>query len=80
MRCVQCKRESRASLLEVTDANLEAVALDDWNDALSNVVESVDWLLALQNVHLWWVDPVHAIVILLYIAYDQSRADWATNR
>lgn len=56
--------------IQLTDPTLEALAQDHWNDALSNGVAAVALLLALQNPHLWWVDPIGAITISLYIIHS----------
>jgi cation diffusion facilitator family transporter len=56
--------------VQLTDPTLEALAQDHWNDALSNGVAAVALLLALQNPHLWWVDPIGAITISLYIIHS----------
>ena len=46
------------------------MAQDHWNDALSNGVAAVALLVALRNPHLWWVDPLGAVMISLYIIHS----------
>ena len=52
------------------DSTLEALALDHWNDCLSNVVAAIALLCTLSNEHLWLLDPIGAIVISLYIIFS----------
>jgi divalent metal cation (Fe/Co/Zn/Cd) transporter len=56
--------------IQFADPTLEALAQDHWNDALSNAVSAVALFLALFKNSLWWVDPVGAIAISLYIIYS----------
>jgi divalent metal cation (Fe/Co/Zn/Cd) transporter len=56
--------------IQFADPTLEALAQDHWNDALSNAVSAVALFLALFKDSLWWVDPVGAIAISLYIIYS----------
>lgn len=56
--------------LQFADPTLEALAQDHWNDALSNAVSAVALFLAVFKESLWWVDPVGAIIISLYIIYS----------
>ena len=56
--------------VKVADPTLEALALDHWNDCLSNAVAAVALLFALQSQSLWFLDPVGAILISLYIIYS----------
>ena len=56
--------------VKVADPTLEALALDHWNDCLSNAVAAAALLLALQSPSLWFLDPVGAILISLYIIYS----------
>jgi cation diffusion facilitator family transporter len=52
------------------DSTLEALALDHWNDCLSNAVACIALLCTLSNQHLWILDPIGAIVISLYIIFS----------
>lgn len=61
---------SSKAALQLADPTLEALAQDHWNDALSNGVAAVALVLALYSNDLWWVDPVGAIVISLYIIHS----------
>jgi cation diffusion facilitator family transporter len=71
-----CQRASGLKLgtsrqsVQQTDPTLEALAQDHWNDALSNGVAAIALLIALRNPHLWWVDPLGAIMISLYIIHS----------
>ena len=56
--------------IQFADPTLEALAQDHWNDALSNAVSAVALFLAVFKESLWWVDPVGAIIISLYIIYS----------
>jgi cation diffusion facilitator family transporter len=56
--------------VQLADPTLEALAQDHWNDALSNGVAAIALLITLQNPHLWWVDPVGAILISMYIIHS----------
>jgi divalent metal cation (Fe/Co/Zn/Cd) transporter len=49
---------------------MEALSQDHYNDALSNGVAAFSLLFALYSPNLWWLDPVGAIVISLYIIYS----------
>mmetsp|Transcript_32549 Transcript_32549/g.49066 ORF Transcript_32549/g.49066 Transcript_32549/m.49066 type:complete len:395 (+) Transcript_32549:20-1204(+) len=53
-----------------TDPTLEALAQDHWNDALSNGVAAAAVLFTLKDPNLWWVDPVGAIAISMYIIHS----------
>jgi cation diffusion facilitator family transporter len=55
---------------EIADSTMEALAKDHLNDALSNVVAALALLCALKQPSLWWLDPVGAVVISLYIIYS----------
>lgn len=59
--------ENDGENLYYVDSTLEAVALDHWNDCLSNAVAAVALVLALSNEHLWCLDSIGAIIISLYI-------------
>jgi len=56
--------------IQLSDPTLEALALDHWNDALSNGVAAVALFAALLSKDLWFLDPVGAIVISVYIIYS----------
>lgn len=56
--------------IQVSDPTLEALALDHWNDALSNGVAAVALFAALLSKDLWFLDPMGAIAISLYIIYS----------
>jgi cation diffusion facilitator family transporter len=61
---------SSKAALQLADPTLEALAQDHWNDALSNGVAAFALLVALNSSDLWWVDPVGAILISIYIIYS----------
>ena len=52
------------------DSTLEALALDHWNDCLSNSVAAIALFCTLSNEHLWILDPIGAIIISLYIIFS----------
>ncbi|KAL7544576.1 hypothetical protein ACHAWF_007952 [Thalassiosira exigua] len=52
------------------DSTLEALALDHWNDFLSNAVAAIALLCTFSNENLWILDPIGAIVISLYIIFS----------
>ena len=56
--------------MQLADPTLEAMAQDHWNDALSNSVAAIALLCALYSPALWYLDPVGAIVISIYIIYS----------
>mmetsp|Transcript_92722 Transcript_92722/g.139095 ORF Transcript_92722/g.139095 Transcript_92722/m.139095 type:complete len:449 (-) Transcript_92722:104-1450(-) len=56
--------------LQLADPTLEALAQDHWNDALSNSVAAVALLFALYAPTLWFLDPIGAIAISVYIIYS----------
>ena len=58
---------SSRAVVQLADPTLEALAQDHWNDALSNSVAAVALLCALRSPSLWFIDPVGAILISLYI-------------
>jgi len=67
---------SAKAALQLADPTLEALAQDHWNDALSNGVAAVALVLALYSPSLWWVDPVGAVLISIYIIvswYETGR-------
>ncbi|GMI09316.1 hypothetical protein TrRE_jg9898 [Triparma retinervis] len=51
-------------------ATIEAMYQDHFNDALSNFIAVVALVLAMNHPNMWWVDPLGAIVISLYIMYS----------
>ena len=61
---------SSRAVVQLADPTLEALAQDHWNDALSNSVAAAALLFALRSPALWFVDPVGAILISLYIIYS----------
>lgn len=56
--------------VRVSDPTLEALALDHWNDALSNGVAAAALFAALLSKDLWFLDPVGAIIISFYIIHS----------
>ena len=54
----------------VADPTLEALAQDHWNDALSNGVAAIALLCALKYPTLWFLDPLGAILISIYIIHS----------
>lgn len=67
---------SAKAALQLADPTLEALAQDHWNDALSNGVAAVALVLALYSPGLWWLDPLGAIIISIYIIvswYETGR-------
>jgi cation diffusion facilitator family transporter len=56
--------------VRVSDPTLEALAQDHWNDALSNAVAAIALLCALKYPTLWFLDPVGAILISIYIIHS----------
>jgi divalent metal cation (Fe/Co/Zn/Cd) transporter len=58
------------AVVQLADPTLEAVAQDHFNDILSNAVAAVALLLALRDPRLWYLDPVGAVLISLYIIYS----------
>ena len=61
---------SSRAVVQLADPTLEALAQDHWNDALSNTVAAVALLCVLQMPSLWFVDPVGAILISIYIIHS----------
>ena len=59
---------SKASISQ--DSTLAALALDHWNDALSNSVAVVALIAAFASRSLWFFDPIGAILISLYIIHS----------
>lgn len=56
--------------LKVSDPTLEALAQDHWNDALSNGVAAAALFAAYLAPDLWFLDPIGAIMISIYIIYS----------
>jgi len=56
--------------VQLADPTLEALAQDHWNDALSNGVAATALLCAVRAPSLWFLDPIGAIIISLYIIYS----------
>lgn len=52
------------------DSTLEALALDHWNDCLSNAVAAIALYFTLSNERLWVLDPIGAIIISIYIIFS----------
>jgi len=52
------------------DSSLQAVAMDHRNDVLSNLVALVALIIISTNSDLWWVDPLGALAISVYIIYS----------
>lgn len=61
--------ESKAKT-EIADSTMEALAKDHLNDVLSNIVAAFALLCALKQPSLWWLDPVGAVIISIYIIYS----------
>lgn len=66
----QLSKSSKAVFLELNDPTMEALSQDHFNDALSNAVAAVALLFALRSPSLWFLDPIGAIIISLYIIYS----------
>lgn len=64
-----CDRASQ-DRFRVSDPTLEALAQDHWNDSLSNLVAAFALLAAHLSHKLWFIDPIGAIIISLYIIYS----------
>jgi divalent metal cation (Fe/Co/Zn/Cd) transporter len=56
--------------LQLADPTLEALAQDHWNDTLSNGVAAAALIIALYSDSLWFLDPIGAILISLYIIWS----------
>jgi cation diffusion facilitator family transporter len=61
---------SSKHVVQLTDPTLEALSQDHFNDALSNSVAAVALLFALKKPSWWYLDPVGAIIISIYIIYS----------
>jgi cation diffusion facilitator family transporter len=57
-------------IMQLADPTLEALAQDHLNDSLSNGVAAVALVAAVHSPHLWFLDPMGAIVISVYIIYS----------
>ena len=69
-RIVSSIRSPGKQSVKVADPTLEALAQDHFNDCLSNAVAAIALLFALKSERLWFLDPVGAILISLYIIYS----------
>ena len=58
------------TILQLSDPTLDALAQDHFNDALSNSVAAIALFCALRNAKLWYLDPIGAILISVYILYS----------
>mmetsp|Transcript_10150 Transcript_10150/g.20967 ORF Transcript_10150/g.20967 Transcript_10150/m.20967 type:complete len:436 (-) Transcript_10150:265-1572(-) len=58
------------AVVQLADPTLEALAQDHWNDALSNTIAAVALLFALRSPSLWFLDPIGAILISIYIIHS----------
>jgi cation diffusion facilitator family transporter len=56
--------------IALADPTLEALAQDHWNDALSNGVAAIALLCVLRAPSLWFLDPLGAILISIYIIHS----------
>jgi cation diffusion facilitator family transporter len=61
---------SAKAVVQLGDPTLEALAQDHWNDVLSNCIAAAALLFALREPSLWFLDPVGAILISIYIIYS----------
>jgi Co/Zn/Cd efflux system component len=52
------------------DPTMEALAQDHWNDTLSNGVAALALALAVYDQRLWFLDPIGAMLISLYIIFS----------
>ena len=63
------RNDSTSTKFTISDPTLEALAQDHYNDALSNGVAAVALLCAIQDDSLWFLDPIGAIAISVYIIH-----------
>lgn len=63
-------QSSAKAVVQLADPTLEALAQDHWNDALSNTIAAIALLFAMKSPSLWFLDPVGAILISLYIIHS----------
>mmetsp|Transcript_9087 Transcript_9087/g.11183 ORF Transcript_9087/g.11183 Transcript_9087/m.11183 type:complete len:386 (-) Transcript_9087:207-1364(-) len=68
--CKYAAREKQLNGKWLTDHTLEALSQDHLNDGLSNAIAAVALLFALSAPSLWYLDPVGAILISVYIIYS----------
>jgi divalent metal cation (Fe/Co/Zn/Cd) transporter len=61
---------SSKAVVQLADPTIEALAQDHFNDALSNSVAAVALLFALKDPNLWFLDPIGAVIISVYIIYS----------
>jgi len=59
-----------AKTTKTKDGMMEALKLDHLNDCLSNAIAALALLAALSHASLWFLDPVGAIVISIYIIWS----------
>jgi cation diffusion facilitator family transporter len=64
------QEQGNTILWETADPTLEALAQDHWNDCLSNGVAVVALVVTMYDRNLWFLDPIGAIIISLYIIYS----------
>jgi cation diffusion facilitator family transporter len=64
------RQETTVTEWQMADPTLEALAQDHWNDCLSNGVAALALVLTAHDRKLWFLDPIGAIVISLYIIYS----------
>lgn len=65
-----CQKVSRSQGNGVKDSTMEALIQDHINDALSNAIAAFALVAALSRDSLWFIDPVGAIIISVYIMYS----------
>jgi len=65
-----CRMASKESSNLTRDPTLSALSQDHLNDALSNVVACAALLCAISAPSLWYLDPLGAILISVYIIYS----------
>lgn len=70
MLMVLCRKASDDSGSTMADATLDALFQDHLNDSLSNAVAAVALLCVMASPSLWFVDPLGAIVISVYIIFS----------
>lgn len=64
------KASSKTSSIAVSDSMLEALAQDHMNDCLSNMIAAIALAATLYSEKLWFLDPLGAILISIYIIYS----------
>lgn len=70
MQLCQISINQTAKSTKTKDGTIEALKLDHVNDCLSNLIAALALLAALSNRSLWFLDPVGAIVISIYIIWS----------